>query len=298
MIDGLSDEQNAMFEAAFAAQKKKMITDAFYDVDEDEYIAISDEPVKAKEGAIQNSGIEIGRDKTVLVPHLTVDETNRNTPANGKGMVPIKAPHGTGTETFYKLLSNAYALYVTTGSYDNEGLQRRTGMTEASIAKVIASPEFKRAMSVRGVVPNASGLTLEQDYALQKLTDPSDGKNLQAKLKQLGVSYSKYRAWMKQPVFKAVIESYTNDVLYDNNPSMVQLAKKAGEGDLAAIKYLHELNGTYDPNRQTNIDFMQMLQLVIEIIFRHVKDADTLKALDSDLKMVVEKMTGPKRLGN
>lgn len=271
---------------------------ALREVREDDYVPgrVSGEPVKERDGAIQNSGFEI-RGRVVEVPHLTEEELGRNTPARGKKMVPVRVPAGEQSEFFYTLLSNAYALYVTEGSYDTDRLVKRTGIAEGTVARLIVTPEFKRAMRVRGVVPSASGLTAEQDYVIQKLVDPSDGKNLQAKLKQMGIPYSKYMAWMKQPVFKSIMDSHTNFLLQDNNASLVQLARKAGEGDLAAIRYMHELNGTYDPNRQTAIDFMQTLGLVVEIIFKHVKDPKVLEAINQDVNGLVEKISSPKQIG-
>lgn len=260
-------------------------------VEPDEYVGTSEEIVKTHDGAIQNSGIVADGD-VVLVPHLSEEELERNVPARGKGMVPVKVPKGVSGTTFYTLLSNAYVLYVTEGGYDNDRLQRRTGIAPGTIATTLASPEFKRALSVRGVVANQSGLTTEQDYAIQKLCDPSDGKTLNQKLKQLGIPYSKYTAWMRQPLFKTVMESHTHNLLHDNNASLVQLAKKAGEGDMAAIKYLHELNGTHDPNRQSAIDAMGMVSLIIEIITKHVKDPVALSGISNDIGQVVSQIKG------
>lgn len=281
-----------------ASKSAEELLSLLTEVSTKEYVAVSEEPVKLAPGAIQNSGIVVG-DKEVLVPHLSESELQRNVPAHGKGMVAIKPPPGVGSEVFYTLLSNAYVLYVTTGSYDNDGLQRRTGYAPGTITTTLASPEFKRALSLRGVVPATSGLTTEQDYVIQKLCDPSDGKTLMQKLKQLGIPYSKYTAWMKQPVFKAVVESHTHNLMQDNNASLVQLAKKAGEGDLAAIKYLHELNGTFDPNRQTVIDAMSMVSMVIEIITKHVKDPVALSGISEDIGQVVSQIkgVGPGQIG-
>lgn len=257
---------------------------------------ISHEPIKEPiddEPVIQNSGM-LPTDTAVLVPHVSPEETERNAPSYGKKMVAVRAPEGVSVSTFYDLLSNAYALYVTEGAYDADRLVVRTGAAPGIVAKTLASPQFKHALRMRGVVPNATGLTNEQDYFLLVATDPSDGRTLQQKMRALDVSYAKYRAWMRQPVFRSQIEAYSNGLLMDNTASITQLARLAGEGDLNAIKYMHTLNGTYNPDRQNQFDAMQVMSMMLDVIARHVKDPAALSAIAGDMRQIAVKMqSGP-----
>lgn len=261
-----------------------------------DYVDVSDERVKP-DGELQNSGIKADNG-AVLVPHMSQEELENNTPANGKGMVRVEPPEGISLQTFYTLLSNSYALYLTTGNYDNEALQQRTGLAPGSISKTLSSPQFKHALRLRGVHPNATGLTREQDLVLLTLTDPSDGKTLGAKLKACGVSFATYRAWLKQPVFKAQIDAMTGDLLSDNSQSLVQLEKLVGLGDLGAIKYKHELNGLYDPNRQNNIDVMALMSMMMDIIMRNTSSAAEQQAIASEFKDIAQQLKlGTKAIG-
>lgn len=260
-----------------------------------EYAKISEERVKP--AGIQNSGITV-EGNTVLVPHMSNEELENNMPSRGKGMVPVTPPEGVSIKTFYNLLSNSYALYVTEGNYDNDKLQQRTGLAPGTISRVLASPEFKRALSLRGVVPNATGLTREQDLVLLVLSDPSDNKTLSQKLKSCGVSYATYRGWMKQPVFKAQMDAMTESTLSDNSQALVQLEKLAGQGDLAAIKFKLELSGRYDPNRQQNIDVVAMMGLLFEIVARNVKDPEALATIGEEMQQVALKLNvGTSQIG-
>lgn len=272
-----SDEELAgMFIEAF--QKKQI------DRTVEPTTLVSKEPIKGL--GIENSGIEADGANGVLVPTLTADELASNTPANGKPLVRVKHPKGIGTETFLTLLSNAYALYLTEGSYDNERLQRRTGIAPGIIAKTLASPEFTTALRVRGVSPEATGLTREQELCVQVLTDPSDGKTLRQKLDLLkphGVTYAKYKAWLKNPTFRAYINGVSEDLLANNQDALVQLERLVGEGDLGAIKYKLEVNGRYSPQQQQNIDMMAMMGKVVEIISYHVRDPEVLRGVAGDL---------------
>lgn len=311
IIPGLSDADNAAIAQALAkanqvpAPVNKMSEEVLLEMlstpkefatDGAGMLLISDEPVKP-EGFIQNSGIKEGRsDKEILVPHVPSEDLDANLPSRGKKMVPVTVPTGIGRGTFLTLLSNAYALYVTTGNYTNEKLQARTGLTEGAVGKVISSPEFKYALRMRGVTPDSRGLTYQQDLAIQVLSDPSDGKNLQQKLKVIGISYSVYRGWMKQPAFKEAMSAFTNDTLFDNTASITQLSKLVGQGDLPAIKYFHELNGTYDPNRQQSIDVIALMSKMLEIISKHVKDPAALEGVAKEFQQVAVDLQ-PKQIG-
>lgn len=257
---------------------------------------VSQEPPKEpieNEPVVQNSGLQ-PTEKVVLVPHMSSEETERNSPSYGKKMVAVRPPEGISVHTFYLLLSNSYALYVTDGSYDTDRLVLRTGLSPGIVGKTLASPQFKHALRLRGVVPDATGLTNEQDYFLLVATDPSDGRSLQQKMRALGISYATYRAWMRQPVFKQQIDAYSNGLLMDNTASITQLARLAGEGDLNAIKYMHTLNGTYNPDRQSSIDGMQVMSMMLDVIARHVKDPEALKAIAGDMRQIAQKMqSGP-----
>lgn len=271
------------------AEKKEAKRAARAPVEVYEYEGESFEPVKIKPGAIQNSGFVEGADgKSVLIPHMSSEQLAENEPAQGKGLVRVRAPEGIGQQTFLTLLSNAYALYVLEGTYSNDSLQRRTGMVPGTIAKVLNSPEFKHALKIRGVELNATGLTHEQELCLQILTDPSDGKTLGQKLKLAGVTYAKYRAWMKQPIFKLQMDTLTAGLLSSNADALVQLDRLANEGDLGAIKFKFELNGLYDPNKQQNIDIVAMMGKMLEIITKYVRDPETLNNVAGELGQLAQ----------
>lgn len=294
-IPGLSDEDNAAFARAFAelgvTPPEGMPIEYTYVPDR-----VSDEPVKEEPGAIQNSGVIVEGD-AVLVPHMSPEELEHNTPSRGKNLVMIKSPVGVSVATFYLLLSNAYALYVTEGAYSNEALQARTGLAEGVISKTLSSAEFQRALRLRGVEPNATGLTTKQNYLLLLLSDPSDGKTLQQKLRAAGVSNATYRGWLKNSIFKATLDRMTGDLLTNNADSLVQLERLASSGDLGAIKYKHELNGTYDPNKQNNIDAMALMSLLFEVVSKYAPK-ESLAPIAQELGEIAQRLKlGPKQIG-
>lgn len=260
---------------------------------------VSAAPIKG-DGRLENSGIEPADDGSILVPYVTEDELAANVPANGKQLMRVARPKGIGQETFLTLLSNAYALYLMEGSYDNERLQRRTGLAPGIIAKTISSPEFTTALRLRGVSPEATGLTREQELCIQVLTDPSDGKSLKQKIDSLkphGVTYAKYRAWMKNSTFRAYITSVSEEMLANNQDALTQLERLAASGDLAAIKYKLEVNQRYNPQQQQNIDMVAVMSKMLEILSKHVRDPETLTAVAEDFGRVAQELKLAPQIG-
>ena len=253
-------------------------------------VAESQPPVNGTEV----SGITVDEDaREVLVPVMSPEETAANTNAGGKPLVAVKIPDNISPKHFRKLLGNAYASYMELGSWTNEDLVSRSGLPAGTVARIATSREFRAALKARGVAyKNTSGLTAEQDMVLQILTNP-DGRTLPQKLKQAGITMTKYRAWMKQVGFRRAFENATNGMLSDNNPGLVALFGLAAGGDLNAIKYQHLLNGTYDPNRQDKIDAVALVAQVFNVISRHVRDSDALTAIAAELQLIVQKIEQP-----
>ena len=237
----------------------------------------------------KGSGMTLHSDtSTVVVPHMTVDELDRKVPPKGHELVQIKIPHGVGNDKFAKCLAAAYFAYLENGTFSNEDIAERTGYSNALVARVVTTKEFKAALRLRGVrVKPTQGLTAEQDIALQVLTNP-DGKALPIKLKQAGISYTKYRAWMKQVGFRRAMENLTNGMLHDNNGALVALEGLAVGGNLNAIQYKHLLNGMYDPNRQDKIDAQALVSNIFRIITMYVTDPVALNQIAAEMAEMVE----------
>lgn len=271
----LSPEEKERFLAALGRPEESRTIDFS---DEPRYTGESSNDTAARDA------IELSKEsREVIIPEVSVEDTASGKPAWGAPLRAIQLPKGVPAEEFRSCLAAAYYSYMETGRYDNEELVARTGLTGAQVARCAATPEFKRALAIRGVDAQASGLTAEQDHAILVLTTP-DGKSLTQKLKQLRVSHAKYQAWMKNKAFKAAMDSVTNGMLHENSQSLVMLEALSQTGDLKAIQYKHLLNGTFNPNRQDMVDMQALITNVFTVIARHVKDPEQLKNIAGELQ--------------
>ena len=172
---------------------------------------------------------------------------------------------------------------------DIRRIQNLTGLSAALIKKTLESQEFVEAATARGIPwDNFSGLTATQMLVAQIITNPVDKRDLRAKLRSAGVTYPQYRAWMSQPAFSQYMNRITEGMLVDHIPDFnTVLTKKALAGDLHTIKYINELSGRHDPSKQQVADLQQVVQNLLTIIQKNVKDPETLQAIANEFSLTM-----------
>lgn len=143
--------------------------------------------------------------------------------------------------------------------------------TEKAVQTALASQELKTALSFRGIAwDTKAGLSFEQLTAIQILSDPTDQRTTAAKLKQVGVSMTEYRAWMRNPSFKRNMEQQSEHNLDDaKSMSLNRLIANAEAGDQRAIEKILEITGRWNPQQQELQNAKQVVQLVLEAVEKH-----------------------------
>lgn len=235
----------------------------------------------------------------VAVPVMTSNEVLARTPHGGRPMEIIDLPKNLEPEEFKAVLSAAYLAYI--GGVSGAGSAKGTAiglnevkrylsvnLSDAKLQKVIESEAFKRAALARGVeLAPRPGITPEQDLALAIITDPTAGVGLAQRLKKAGVTMAKYRAWLRQPVFRNYVQKLGDGVLKEfEHDIMNSLAGLAVDGDLNAIKYAFEVSGKHNPRDQQIMDVQAVMRSMMLIIQKHVKDPETLQAIGSEIMML------------
>lgn len=234
-----------------------------------------------------------------LLPLDDVDYSLPTSTVLGKQPVKFTLPSGVGDKTFRHIVGAANTAYVAVRGIPTidqiyEYSDKR--VTKAKISSVVLTDEFKDAMEQRGISwrpDDYSGISTEQMYCIQILTDPTHkARTLQAKLKLAGIPYAKYRNWLKQPTFARYLNNLTEGMLSDHVGDLhTTLMNKALNGDLNAIKYVHELSGRHDPNQQQIKDLRVIVDNLIEIISQEVKDQETLIRIANKMNLVMATTT-------
>lgn len=158
-----------------------------------------------------------------------------------------------------------------------------------TISALFLTDEFKQALAVRGINWDPdSGLSLEQNMLLLKLTDFTDRRSLGVKLRELKIPMARYQAWLKQPLFKESYRKRSEDNLKDAVPlALNRLIGNADAGDQKAIEKVLEITGRYNPAQMQLEDAKTVVLAVIESVIRHVTDPNVRREIMNDVQAQV-----------
>ena len=201
----------------------------------------------------------------------------------------LAVPKNISPASFRGVIAGATAAYSVKKRVPSvEEITEYCSQRPATIAKVIASPEFKTLMQARGFPFETAKLSPEQMFAISIITDPTSRKPLSTKLKQAGISYPVYRAWLKQPHFQQYLEKIAEDMLGEHVADVhTRVLEKATNGDIQAIKLYYELTGRHDPQKQQMVDLQGIIGLLLEVITRYVPDTNALSKITSDIEIIM-----------
>lgn len=131
-------------------------------------------------------------------------------------------------------------------------------------------------------------LSAEQLAAANLLLDFSDHRSQAAKLKSLGIPTTKYQNWLRIPAFQEYIQ-YRAEFLLNNttHEAHTALLKNVQRGNQKAIEFLYEITGRYSRTQQNQQNLAVILVRLVEVIQRHVKDPDTIRAIAAEFNEVV-----------
>lgn len=217
-----------------------------------------------------------------------VDTKSTNLKLSDGHIINVSVPKDCSEQYFRRVVAAAFTAYnVTRNIPDVKAIAQYMGHSVklGKVSKVVATPEYKAAMLQRGInVSKSKGLLPEQSYALEIMSDPARSGTFNTKLRAAGISYTKWRSWLKDPVFRQAFDIITESMLNEHQGDVhTALVGKAISGDMRAIEYYNQITGRFDPNRIQVINQHAIIQGLIEIIIRHVTDENVLMAISNDI---------------
>lgn len=186
-----------------------------------------------------------------------------------------------------------YDLWPTTGDLEKYAGPRPS---ITAIQQYQNTRDFREGMATRGIEvdPSVGELNEEQLTCIALLTNMMDRRTPKAKLKALGIPYSKYVGWLKQKPFNDAMRSIASKGLEEAIPlAEVALARAAAEGDLPATKFFFEVTGRYNPMQQQAIDSQALVAVMIDAAQKVMgHDPELLKAYIETVKIEASKVKG------
>lgn len=208
-------------------------------------------------------------------------------------------PTGVEPSMFRHLLAAIDLLYRRNGVAPTlEAVKGVWDFPAGFVEKMLLAPELAQALAIRGIVLDAkTSLTYEQLSAITLLSDPTDRRTTDTKMRSMGVSMAKYRAWMKNPLFSGALHQQAEDNLGDAIPiALNRLVANVEAGDGQAINKILEITGRWNPQQQEIqnarslvLTFMEVLQAeldpeMLKRVQRKVQDKMQMLALTQSLK--------------
>ena len=220
-------------------------------------------------------------DSTVLVVHQ-----------DGR-VQPSPVPAGFDPTVFRDILAAINVYYLRNGVMPTvyEVAKSWTRIPKKTYSKAYAAPELKAALELRGLsLGPETGISPEQARAIQLLSDPTDRRTLNVKLRQLGISMPKYQNWMRQPLFAELLSKRSEQNLGDAvHVAMNRLIGNADAGDQRAIEKVLEISGRYNPQQQELVNARQVVLVLVEAVLKHVPDKEAKDAILAEVESAMRK---------
>lgn len=183
--------------------------------------------------------------------------------------------------------------YVPTITEVTEFLKKKhKNITEISVNYYLQRRLVIKGLDARGIPwrqHSQNELTNQQVAVATVMMNFSDVRSNTDKLAQLGVLPDTYNAWLRDPQFKALVDSLADQNLANIRPTAVtEFTKKINSGDWNAIKYWLDTTGEMQQDApQSEV----LLRMLIEIIQKHVKDPEIIIAIAQDIKLAAANRT-------
>lgn len=185
-------------------------------------------------------------------------------------------PEGQDPAMFRHIVAGIDLVYRRTGAVPSidQLLEEWGGFSEKAVKAAYATPELAKALEIRGIsLSPKAGLSQEQLYALAILQDFTDRRSTKAKLEQVGISLSKYRAWMRDPSFARAMSEQAEQNLGDaTQMALNKLVANAESGDQRAIEKILEITGRYNPQQQEIQNARTVVLTMMEVIQEELGD--------------------------
>jgi hypothetical protein len=202
---------------------------------------------------------------------------------------PIEIPKGINNVSFWQIVGAVSIAYEDEPFKQPtvETLMQISGLQKLTVVKTLSTDAFIEALRRRGVPWKLTdGLSAQQMYCLQILTDPTGGRDFTRKLKQAGISHAIYRAWLKQPLFaRALNQMSENTIKESQSQVLTQLTRRATEGDIRAIELFNQMTGRWNPAQMEQMNVELVVGKIVEIITKHVTDPVILQKIATEFSL-------------
>lgn len=155
----------------------------------------------------------------------------------------------------------------------------------------LSNETFLAALNNRGIkLPQAKkNLSNEQLAAIALMSNFRDGRSPTAKLRSIGVSWTRWQGWMRDKYFKEYLQDVCA-VNFNDSLDIVQsgILRAAEKGNIDAAKFFLEVTGRYTSQSAEVANLKLVLSRILEVIQIHIKDPNVLRSIAGDFDRVLQ----------
>lgn len=190
------------------------------------------------------------------------------------GYQPVIPPEGVSLAAFRTIVSAIHTYYLHEGTPPDfdELLKLYPRIRKDVLLKCWEHASLKLALELRGIewLTNG-GLTIQQEHTIMALSDPTDKRSQAVILRNLGVTPTTFRTWMKNSLFNHRLHQASVANYHDFLPmARNALVSEAIDGKLPAIQMLFQMTGEWSPETEAIGDLKAAMQTLIESVVRNV----------------------------
>lgn len=175
--------------------------------------------------------------------------------------------------------------YIEQYWYQNNEFPATLPVGYQGLKELLSSAAVRVALSDRGIDGNY-GLTEEMIAAIATVCNFADQRSRARKLKDMGISATKWAGWMRNPRFVAFLHKVSSDELQSNlHVAHEGVLRAVDKGSEQAVRLYMELTNRATSATEQNL--RQVLAHLIESIQRHVSDPDAIKAIQRDFSAIM-----------
>lgn len=166
-------------------------------------------------------------------------------------------------------------------------------LIDYSFEEALQNVTFRRSLKERGIkVPSTSsgdwGLSKDQIAAIVTVVNFEDNRTRAQKLRELGISTTKWAGWMKSKEFVEFLQEMTatnlKNSLHVANEGML---KAMDRGDVNAIKFFYELTERHGGSIGAIENVRLLISKILEAVQFHIKDPLVISAIGADFEIIL-----------
>lgn len=211
----------------------------------------------------------------------------------------VKAPTLTSNEV--RILNYCEQVFWETGILPTpENVQEELTVGIHLVRKAFRDETFKNQVASRGIDPEglitpgklitqSKALSAKQIVCANMMLNLHDKRTEREKLAEIQVSSQQYHAWLRQPAFVEFLRK-RGEALFSASDFKAyrSLINNVQAGDNKSLELFFRMRGIYNPSVTVEIRVDVVIQQVVEIISRHVKDPAVLNAIANEIDSIVD----------